>query len=84
MVPNDNNSGEGMSKMSLVLADLPGYSFAYASEEQSSRWKNLMQHYLPKIGKALERIILLVDARHGLKPADFIFIENLQNALKEK
>ena len=35
-----------MSKMSLVLADLPGYGFAYASEEQSSRWKNRMQHYL--------------------------------------
>ena len=34
LVPNDNNSGEGMSKMSLVLVDLPGYGFAYASEEQ--------------------------------------------------
>ena len=52
--PNDNKSGEGMSKMSLVFADLPGYGFAYASEEQSSRWNNLMQHYLLKIGKALK------------------------------
>ena len=84
LVPNDNNSGEGMSKMSLVLADLPGYGFAYASKEQSSRWKNLMQDYLLKIGKALKRILLLVDARHGLKPADFTFLENLQDALKEK
>ena len=33
LVPNDNNSGEGMSKMSLVLADLPGYGFVYASKK---------------------------------------------------
>ena len=74
LVPNDNNSGEGMSKMSLVLADLPGYGFAYASEEQSSRWKNLMQHYLLKIGKALKQNLLLVHERHGMKPAYFTFL----------
>ena len=84
LVPNNNNSGEGMSKMSLALEDLPGHGFAYASKEQSSRWKNLMQHYLLKIGKSLKRIILLVDARHGLKPANLTFIENMQDALKEK
>ena len=84
MVPNDDNSGKGMSKMSLVLAYLPGYGFSYASEEQSSRWKNIMQHYLLKRGKALKQILLLVDARHGLKPADFTFLDNLQYALKEK
>ena len=84
LVSNDNNSGEGMSKMSLVLVYLPGYGFAYASEEQISRWKNIMQHYLLKIGKSLKLIILLVDARHGLKPADLKFLENLQDALKEK
>ena len=81
---NYNNFGEGMSKMSLVLEDLPGYGFAYASEEQSPRWKNLMQHYLLKRGKALNRILLLVDSRHRLKPADFTFLENMQDALKEK
>ena len=43
-----------------------------------------MQNYLLIIGKALKRILLLVDARHGLKPADFTFIENLQDALKQK
>ena len=84
LVPNDNNSGKGISKMSLVFSDLPKYDFAYASKEQSSRWKNLMQHYLLKRGNSLKRILLLVDARHGLKPADFTFLENLQDALKEK
>ena len=84
LVPNDNKSGEDMSKLSLVLVDLPGYGFAYASEEQSSRWKNLMHNYLLKRGRSLKRILLLVDARHGLKPANFTFIENMQDALKEK
>ena len=83
LAPNDNNSGKGMSKMSLVSENLPGYSFTYASEEQSYRRNNLMQHYLLKIGKALMPILHLVDARHGLKPADFIFLENLQDALRE-
>ena len=83
LAPNDNNCGKGMSKMSLVSENLPGYSFTYASEEQSYRWNNLMQHYLLKIGKALKLIIPFVDARHRLKPADFTFIENLQYALKE-
>ena len=84
LVPNDNNSGEGMSKMSLVLEDLPGYGFAYASEEQLSRWKNVMQHYLLKRGKSLKRILLLVDARHGLKPADFIFLKICKMRSKKK
>ena len=43
-----------------------------------------MQNYLMKRGKALNLILLLVDARHGLKPDDFTFLENLQDALKEK
>ena len=43
-----------------------------------------MQHYLLKREKSLKRIILLVDARHGLKPAEFTFLENLQDAPKEK
>ena len=43
-----------------------------------------MQHYLLKRGRALKLILLLVDARHGPKPADFTFPENLQDALKEK
>ena len=43
-----------------------------------------MQHYLLKRGKAPKRILLLVDARHGLKPTDFTFLEMFQDALKEK
>ena len=43
-----------------------------------------MQHYLLKRGKALKQNILLVDARHGPKPAAFTFLENMQDALKEK
>ncbi len=33
---------------------------------------------------ALKRILLLIDARHGLKKADFDFLELLQDGLKER
>ena len=43
-----------------------------------------MQHYLLKRGKTPKRILLLVDARHGLKPTDFTFLEIFEDVLKEK
>ena len=68
-------------KTSLVLSDLPGYGFSYVSEERSKEWKELMQLYLLQRGKSLKRVLLLLDARHGLKSADFEFLDMLQEAL---
>jgi GTP-binding protein len=57
----------------LMLVDLPGYGFASAPKTEIARWSKLVPLYLK--GRAgLKRLLLLVDARHGLKPADGDFM----------
>ncbi len=68
-------------KVSLLLVDLPGYGFSFAKQEQAQQWKSLMESYLLDRGKSLKRILLLIDARHGMKKADIEFLESLQNSL---
>jgi len=70
-------------KMSLLLVDLPGYGFAFAKEERTIEWKNLMHHYLLE-RRSLKRILLLLDARHGFKKTDFDFLGDLQDGLMAK
>jgi GTP-binding protein len=53
----------------LMLVDLPGYGYAKAEKRQVANWNRLIEHYL-KGRTALRRVLLLIDARHGLKPAD--------------
>lgn len=72
---------ESSTKMSLQLVDLPGYGFAYATDDKLDAWKSLMQDYLLNRGKPLKRILLLIDARHGMKMADVEFLESLQQTL---
>ena len=51
------------------LVDMPGYGFAKAPVKVVERWKNLVKTYLR--GRAvLERTLVLVDSRHGLKDVD--------------
>lgn len=51
------------------LVDMPGYGFAEAPREVVRRWARLIGDYLA--GRPnLRRVLLLVDGRHGLKPAD--------------
>lgn len=53
----------------LMIADLPGYGYARAPKDQVRQWTNLVESYL--VGRAnLRRILVLVDARHGLKDND--------------
>ncbi len=53
----------------LMLADLPGYGFAKAPKAKVEAWTHLVDAYLK--GRAqLRRVLLLVDARHGLKDVD--------------
>ena len=53
----------------LMLADLPGYGYARTGRAEVRNWTRLTMDYLR--GRAtLRRACLLVDARHGLKPAD--------------
>ena len=53
----------------LILVDMPGYGYARASKAQVKGWTNLIRDYL-KGRRELKRVFLLIDARHGLKPAD--------------
>jgi GTP-binding protein len=53
----------------LNVVDMPGYGYAAAAKSKIAAWTALIDAYLR--GRAnLARIYVLVDARHGLKPAD--------------
>lgn len=53
----------------LMLVDLPGYGYARASRSLIERWTDLVKTFL-KGRPNLQRVCLLVDARHGLKDSD--------------
>jgi GTP-binding protein len=53
----------------LYLVDMPGYGFAKAPKEKVEAWTSLVSDYL-KGRPTLARVLLLIDARHGLKPPD--------------
>ena len=51
------------------LVDMPGYGFAKAPIKIVDNWKKLVRTYLR--GRAvLKRTLVLIDARHGIKPPD--------------
>ncbi len=53
----------------LMLVDLPGYGYAEAPKTDIHAWQELIRSYLR--GRAsLRRVLLLIDARHGIKPTD--------------
>jgi len=53
----------------LVVVDLPGYGFARASKRDQAQWGNLIEGYLSS-SCAPQRVLLLLDIRHGPKPHD--------------
>lgn len=53
----------------LTLVDMPGYGYAKAPKTQVAGWNRLILDYL-RGRPSLRRVILLIDARHGLKPSD--------------
>jgi GTP-binding protein len=61
------------------LVDMPGYGFAEAPKDLVKRWRHLVNDYLR--GRAvLKRVLVLIDARHGLKPVDREVMEMLDEA----
>jgi len=63
----------------LVLVDMPGYGYAAASKTKVKAWTALIHAFLE--GRAnLARVYVLVDARHGLKPADEDVLATLDRA----
>ncbi len=61
------------------LVDMPGYGFARAPLKVVQQWRYLVNDYLR--GRAvLKRTLLLVDARHGIKPVDGEMMRMLDEA----
>lgn len=61
----------------MVIVDFPGYGFSFMSEENSKRCTELCSNYLLGNRKNLKRVLLLVDARHGLKVNDKEYFREL-------
>jgi GTP-binding protein len=53
----------------LMLVDMPGYGFARVAKKQVHEWGKLIRAYL-RGRQTLRRVLVLVDARHGLKDSD--------------
>ena len=53
----------------LGLVDMPGYGYAAVSKTKIEGWTTLVERYL-RGRVSLQRVFLLVDGRHGLKPVD--------------
>jgi GTP-binding protein len=53
----------------LMLVDMPGYGFARVAKKQVQDWGRLIRTYL-RGRQTLRRVLVLVDARHGLKDSD--------------
>lgn len=51
------------------LVDMPGYGYAEAPKDVVRQWARLIGDYL-RGRPNLKRVLVLVDARHGLKPVD--------------
>ncbi len=67
------------SSGSLVLADLPGYGYAKAAKDKVKAWTGFVRVYLQKRVN-LGRVIVLIDARHGIKPVDAEMLDEFDKA----
>lgn len=63
----------------LVLVDLPGYGYAAAGKTKAAAWAKVVEAYL-RTSKALARVYLLIDARHGVRPSDETILTALDQA----
>jgi GTP-binding protein len=65
--------------LKIRLVDMPGYGFAEAPKDMVKRWRFLINDYL-RGRQVLKRALVLVDARHGLKPVDQDVMQMLDDA----
>jgi GTP-binding protein len=63
----------------IRLIDMPGYGFAEAPKDMVKRWRFLINDYL-RGRQVLKRALVLIDARHGLKPVDHEVMDMLDAA----
>ena len=75
----DVGGSEDGSPPAFRLVDMPGYGFAKAPPAVVERWRRLVRDYL-RGRLALKRALLLIDARHGVKPVDAEMMAMLDGA----
>lgn len=63
----------------LRLVDMPGYGFAKAPPSVTEQWRRLVRDFL-RGRVVLKRTLLLIDARHGIKPVDEDMMQMLDEA----
>jgi GTP-binding protein len=63
----------------LRLVDMPGYGFAKAPLKVVAAWKQLVRDFL-RGRVVLKRTLVLIDARHGVKPVDAEMLAMLDEA----
>jgi GTP-binding protein len=63
----------------LRLVDMPGYGFAKAPPKVVEQWRRLIRDFL-RGRDVLKRTLLLIDARHGIKPVDAEMMKMLDEA----
>ncbi|PWA02310.1 hypothetical protein BB558_001551 [Smittium angustum] len=61
----------------FVLVDMPGYGFAYANDNKIEAWNKLIETYI-KNRKSLKRLMVMIDARHGIKKKDQEFLNDME------
>ena len=61
------------------LVDMPGYGFAEAPKDVVKKWRFLVNDFL-RGRQTLKRALVLIDARHGIKPVDQEVMEMLDAA----
>ena len=66
-------------KDKFSLVDMPGYGFAFAKDEAVAAWRELSADYL-RSRKTLKLVLVLLDARVGLKPSDLQMLAFLEAA----
>lgn len=60
----------------LAIVDMPGYGYAKAEKKLVKGWQKLIREYL--LGRPqLRRAFVLIDSRHGIKPADTEMLDML-------
>jgi GTP-binding protein len=64
----------------LTIVDMPGYGFAFAEEGKMLSWNSLMDEYLTGRGNVLKRVLVVLDARHGIKVNDREMLKFLSGA----
>lgn len=57
------------------IVDMPGYGFANAPKKMVDQWHQLVGDYIvDRKASNLKRVMILVDARHGIKKMDIEFM----------